>query len=246
MALKAAPADQEQLLQLQDLDSTLARIASRAAKLPEEEKLAGLAVARDRLQGVVTEQMGVLEDTRLELKRTQSDVDVVDARIARDRQRLEGSASVKDIQGLEQELAALAKRKSDLEDIELAVMETAEEQENALQASRDELTALEAQTAEATAARDAALGSLGTERDTAATARDALAARLPAELVALYDKQRARYGIGASLLRGGISVAAGVALTGSDLGAVRTAAPDDVLICPESSAILVRTAESGL
>jgi uncharacterized protein len=246
MALKASPADQALLLDLQDLDSTLARVAARAAKLPEEQVLAGLATERDRLRGIAAEQTGTLEDAQTELKRTQQDVEVVDARIVRDRQRLEGSASVKDIQGLEQELAALARRKSDLEDIELAVMETVEQHEGALAATREELAGVDTRTAEATAARDTALGALTTERDTASTARDALAARIPADLLALYDKQRGRYGIGASLLRGGISVAAGVALTGSDLGAVRAAAPDDVLICPESSAILIRTGESGL
>ena len=71
-------------------------------------------------------------------------------------------------------------------------------------------------------------------------------ARIPADLLDLYEKQRARYGIGASLLRGGVSLAAGVALGAADLDRVRAADPNAVLICPESSAILVRTAESGL
>ena len=66
------------------------------------------------------------------------------------------------------------------------------------------------------------------------------------ELLDLYERQRARYGIGDALLRGGVSLASNVRLTGSDLEAVRRAAPDDVVICPDSSAILVRTAESGL
>ena len=69
---------------------------------------------------------------------------------------------------------------------------------------------------------------------------------MPAELLALYEKQRERYGVGASHLRGGVSSASGVALNATDLGAVRAAAPDDVLLCPDSSAILVRTAESGI
>jgi len=37
-----------------------------------------------------------------------------------------------------------------------------------------------------------------------------------------------------------------VTLTGSDLEMVRRAAPDEVILCPDSNAILVRTAESGL
>jgi len=47
--------------------------------------------------------------------------------VARDKERMQSSASVKDVAAFEQELAALAKRQSDLEDIELAVMETLDE-----------------------------------------------------------------------------------------------------------------------
>jgi len=43
-----------------------------------------------------------------------------------------------------------------------------------------------------------------------------------------------------------VSQASGVALHEDEMQAVRTAAPDDVLICPSSDAILVRTDESGL
>ncbi len=76
--------------------------------------------------------------------------------------------------------------------------------------------------------------------------RQELVGSLPEELVALYERQRERYGFGASLLQRGISSASGVALTESDLQQVRQAAPDDVLLCPDSNAILVRTAESGI
>ncbi|TPX03483.1 hypothetical protein FJ656_16930 [Schumannella luteola] len=69
---------------------------------------------------------------------------------------------------------------------------------------------------------------------------------MPTDLLELYEKQRARYGVGASHLRAGVSSASGVALNATDLNVVRAAAPDDVLLCPDSSAVLVRTAESGL
>ncbi len=43
-----------------------------------------------------------------------------------------------------------------------------------------------------------------------------------------------------------MSTASGVTLTNSDLQSIRAAAPDDVVLCPDSDAILVRTPESGL
>lgn len=246
MALKADPADQALLLDLQALDTKLQQLGHKASTLPELATLATLGAERETLQRTVVEQTGAWEDAQAELKRTEADVAVVEARIARDSERLQASASVKDVAALEQELAALAKRKSDLEDIELAVMETAEERESDLSTSRTSLEALDGRIAEATGARDAALGSLGTEREHAAANRATLAAKVPADLLALYEKQRERYGVGASLLQGGVSLASGVALNSSDMSTIRAAAADDVLLCPDSNAILVRTGESGL
>jgi predicted nucleic acid-binding Zn-ribbon protein len=246
MALKASPDDQALLLDLQALDTRLQQVRHRVATLPEVATVAALSADRDAVQRAAVEQAGAWEDARLELGRVESDVAVVDARIARDTERLQTSSSVKDVQGLEQELAALARRKSDLEDIELAVMETVEERETALATTRADLAALDARILEAQTARDAALSALEAERSEAESQRNAIAARVPDELRALYEKQRERYGTGASHLRGGVSSASGVSLNASDMSAVRAAAPDDVLLCPDSNAILVRTAESGL
>jgi predicted nucleic acid-binding Zn-ribbon protein len=245
MALKAAPEDQALLLELQALDTRLQQLAHRVARLPESAAVDELAIRRDDMQTVVRDHVGAAEDAQAELKRTESDVTVVEARIARDQARLQATSSQKDIQALEQELTALAKRRSDLEDIELGVMQTVEDRVAELEASRAALAALDASLAEAEAARDAALGGLAEERRQAEADRGVVAARVPTELLALYEKQRARYGVGASHLERGMSSATGVMLNGSDLSAVRAAAPDDVIM-DESGAILVRTAESGL
>jgi predicted nucleic acid-binding Zn-ribbon protein len=246
MGLKAAPEDQALLLDLQALDTKLQQLARRSEKLPEREVVDALTGQRTELERGRAEQFGAAEDARLELTRTEADVAVVDARIARDTERLQTSSSPKDVAALEQELEALGRRKSDLEDIELAVMETVEEREAALATTDADLASLVTAIAEATAARDAALAEIEAERVHAAANRQTVAAKVPADLLALYEKQRERYGIGASLLRGGISGASGVALNAVEMNKVRAAAPDDVLLCPDSNAVLVRTGESGL
>jgi predicted nucleic acid-binding Zn-ribbon protein len=76
--------------------------------------------------------------------------------------------------------------------------------------------------------------------------RDALVAELPADLVALYDRQRTRFGVGAALLQRGVSQGSNMALTAADLAAVRAAPADAVVLDPESNCILVRTEASGL
>jgi predicted nucleic acid-binding Zn-ribbon protein len=246
MGLKAAPEDQALLLDLQALDTKLQQLARRSEKLPEREVVEALAGQRAEIERGRAEQFGAAEDARLELKRTEADVEVVDARIARDAERLQTSSSPKDVAALEQELEALGRRKSDLEDIELAVMETVEERESALAATDADLASLVTAIGDATAAREAGLAEIEAERAHAAANRQTVAAKIPADLLALYDKQRERYGIGASHLRGGISGASGVALNAVEMNKVRAAEPDDVLLCPDSNAVLVRTSESGL
>jgi len=246
MALKAAPDDQALLLDLQALDTKLAQLDHRAKSLPQLAVLAGIATEVAAARHASLETTGAREDVAAELKRLESDVEVVEARIARDAERLQTSSSVKDVAALEQELAALRKRRDDLEEIELTVMERLEEVETAAAANAAAVTALLEKQGAIEAERDVALGELANERNHAAANRRTIEAKVPTELLALYEKQRSRYGTGASLLQYGVSGANGVKLLENDLQAIRAAAPDDVIICPSSDAILVRTSESGL
>ncbi|TAL41970.1 MAG: hypothetical protein EPN91_09570 [Salinibacterium sp.] len=244
--MKAAPDDQALLLDLQAIDTKLAQLDHRAKSLPEHEALRRLASESESLRLNFVEQNGMLEDVRLELSRVEADVETVEARIKRDTERLTASSSVKDVAALEQELVALKKRLNDLEEIELTVMERLEEHQASVNALTAQNDAVRSQTADIEAARDAALATIDAERNSAAAARRTTEGKVPAELLALYEKQRSRYGTGASLLRGGVSMASGVKLLENEMQVVRAAAEDDVLLCPSSEAILVRTNESGL
>jgi uncharacterized protein len=246
MALKAAPDDQALLLDLQALDTKLAQLDHKAASLPQLAVLTGIAKEVAAARHASLESTGAREDVAAELSRLESDVAVVEARIARDAERLQTSSSVKDVAALEQELAALRKRRDDLEEIELTVMERLEEVEAAAAASAAAVAELLDKQRVVEGERDAALAELANERNHTAANRRTIEAKVPAELLALYEKQRSRYGTGASLLQYGVSSANGVKLLENDLQAIRAAAPDDVIICPSSDAILVRTSESGL
>jgi predicted nucleic acid-binding Zn-ribbon protein len=246
MPLKASPDDQGHLLELQAIDTRLQQLGHRAKTLPELATLAALGSEASAVRVELSEANGVLEDARLELKRIESDVAVVEARIARDSERQQASSSVKDVAGFESELSGLRKRQLDLEEIELAVMERLESLEAEAATAEARYAEIQSKIAALEAERDAALATITSEQAHASADRSTIARTLPAELLALYERQRERYGTGASLLRGGVSLASGIKLNEHDMAAIRAAAPDDVLMCPESSAILVRTAESGL
>jgi len=244
--MKATPEAQRALLDLQALDTRLAQLAHRERTLPEREALARTDAEADAARSALAAARGSQEDASAELGRLEADTAVVAARIHRDGERLVSSSSVKDVAALEAELASLRRRQSDLEDMELAIMERLEaigEEVGSAQAALDEV---ETRRAALQAAIDDALAQIAAERADVERRRAEEAARTEAELLALYERQRARYGIGAALLRGGVSGGSGVALTESDLAEIRRAAPDEVVLCPDSGCILVRTAESGL
>jgi predicted nucleic acid-binding Zn-ribbon protein len=246
MALKASPDDQKILLDLQSIDTKLTQLDHKARALPQLARIAELTTQIDALRVIELERRGVSEDVKLELSRLESDVEVVQARIARDTERAQTSSSAKDAQAFEHELVSLRKRQFDLEEIELTVMEKLEEADAALAVTSGEIAVLREQLAELDDAKGAELATISNERTHAAANRSTIAGKVPADLLALYEKQRLRYGTGASLLRGGVSSASGVKLLENEMVAIRAAAPDDVIMCPSSDAILVRTAESGL
>ncbi|WP_438855945.1 zinc ribbon domain-containing protein [Agromyces sp. M3QZ16-3] len=245
--MKASPADQEQLLRLQAIDTRLQQLAHRLRSLPQTAELASLGDRDTAVRGRRAEAIGALEDARAELGRIESDVEVVEKRIARDGDRLTHTSSMKDVQALEAELVSLRKRLSDLEDAELIVMEKVEAAEAHVAGIDRERAELAESTAALEAARDEAAGGLGTEREQAERDRGTIASTVPDDLLRFYEDRRVRGGgIGAALLRQRTCGGCTITLTGSDLEAVRRAADDEVVQCPECDRILVRTSESGL
>lgn len=246
MALTASPDAQARLLDLQALDTKIAQLTHRAKGLPQHAAIAALQTRIDALRITGLEQAGAREDVVIELGRIESDVALVTARIKRDTDRAQSSTSAKDAQAFEHELANLAKRQYDLEEIELTVMEKLEEREAALAVTTAEIERLQAQIDVIVAERDAELVVLRADITAANADRATIAATVPDDLLALYDKQRLRYGVGASHLRFGVSSASGVKLLENEMAEIRAAAPDAVIMCATSEAILVRTKESGL
>ena len=246
MAITASPEAQARLLDLQAVDTRLAQLARREQTLPERATLETLAGERVTIVADLAASTGTLEDAQTELRRVESDVEVVQARISRDGERMLQTSSAKDATAFEHEIDTLRRRQSDLEDIELAVMERVDEHQSAVDALAGALAELDERRADAQGSVTTALEAIAASRVSTEADRAVLVASLPEDLVALYERQRARYGTGASLLTRGISQASGVQLHADELARVRAAAPDEVLICPSSEAILVRTAESGL
>ncbi|HEX8003662.1 MAG TPA: C4-type zinc ribbon domain-containing protein [Mycobacteriales bacterium] len=247
--MKAAPESQLRLLDLQEIDTALDRLAHRRRTLPEladiEKHEARLTELRDLVVAAETE----LSDVDREQRKIENDVDVVRTRMTRDQQRLDaGNVShAKELESLRHELESLAKRQGDLEDLVLEQMERREGIESTLAGLTAERSSVEAELAAASARRDEAFASIDADTGSRRAAREAVAAEIPADLLALYEKVRASAGgTGAAPLLRGQCQGCRLSLPPNDLAAFRAAPEDEVLRCEECRRILVRRPDSGL
>ena len=245
--MKASPTEQKELLRLQAIDIRLQQLEHQTKALPQHAELAELARGLAASRTVLTGRTGAVEDARTELRRIESDVEVVEKRIARDTDRAQRTSSIKDVHALESELTALATRLNSLEEIELAVMERLEEKESAVTETEAERAVVAARVAEIEADRDVLLVDLNRQLGELARDRAAIVSAIGDELAALYEKRKvAGHGNAAALLRARTCSGCTMTLTGNDLEEVRAKPADDIVFCPDCGAILVRTEESGI
>jgi len=246
--VNAESARQLRLLDLQAIDTRLDQIAHARTHLPQLAELADLQGKARLIDDQLVRSRTELGDVQREVRKAESDVQLVRDRAARDQARLDtGTGSAKDLQAIQHELTSLARRQGELEDIELEVMERAEAAESdvaELERGRGELTtrieALEAARDEAFARLDAEAGDIGAPRTTVVD-------EVGDDLVTLYEKIRvANGGTGAAALRQRRCGGCQLELNPVEIQRIRSAPDDEVLRCEECRRILVRTDESGL
>ena len=244
--MKADPKDQRRLLDLQEADNNLAALRRARASVLARVTLEQLETQVSATGPAFIEANGAVEDARAEIARLEDDVRMVNERLKQDFERRDHSSSAKEISGFEHEIATLNTRKEQLEESELVVMQRLEDAETALAHILTQRDDLNTQISAVRADIEVVEADLDAQLAAATVARAEIASSVDGELLALYEKQRERYGVGAALLTRGISGGSGVALTATDLDNVRRAAEDEVVLCPDSNCILIRTEESGL
>lgn len=245
--MKADPARQSRLLDLQAIDTRLSQLDHARRTIPQLAEIADLEGKAQLLDDQLVRSRTELGDVQREIRKAEADVQQVRDRATRDQQRLDsGAGSAKDLTAIQHELESLARRQGELEEVELEVMERAEAIESdvaELERGRAELTerltALES-------VRDERLRELDAEAGQVGGTRDSVVAEVGDDLVALYEKVRATSGTGAAALRQRRCGGCQLELNSVELRTIKDAPEDEVLRCEECRRILVRTPESGL
>lgn len=243
----APQADQRRLLELQQLDTRLARLAHERRSLPAIAALAELDGRADDLHRAQVRASTEVSDLERELTRAEADVAQVRTRRERTQARYDtGEGLSRELVALQDELASLAKRQDVLEDAELAVMdrlETARAQSAEIAELED---AVRRDQEKRTAERDAEWARLDEEHARVQADRDALAADLrsradSAEMLDIYEHARERSGgLGAVAMYGHQAEGMTIDLPLSELSRLDNAADDELVVSDEYGYVLVR------
>ena len=239
--MKAEVVHQRSLLELAELDAKLSRIEHRTKTLPEHQQVEAAQSAHREANDRLAAVQIALEDLDAQVAKFESEIDAVRQREDRDRSLLAaGTVDARQLTELQHELETLQRRQSSLEDSLLEVMERREELQSQQAGELAQIDELQNKLTDAQRACDDARHEIDQLRHQCVSRRDELVAELDAELVALYERQRAHGGPGAGLLQGRRCGACRIEIDQGERARIAAAAEDDVLRCPECGAILLR------
>lgn len=237
--MKVSQNQLQDLLELTVTDQVITRTKNEVDGLRNSPVLAQLQVELRASSTKYIEANNKTDGLKLELKRVETDLATVEQRIKRDNTTLHSTGSARDAMAIQSELKSLNKRKSDLEEISLELMDqlaiAQAELENHVRdrAQIEERLRAETETLQATAAK------LISGLTLRSADRAQLASRLSSELFELYAA-KAKRGVPVGRLTHRECGACNMTITAAALQELLNSPSDELISCPECGAILVR------
>lgn len=238
--MKANLQDQKRLLELVELDLNLVKNAGDRAKLLAATDIQIASEKTLSLSDQLIDARNRVGDLELELKRSENDLELVETRIAKDNQRLSTTSSSKDAQGIEHELTTLAKRKSELEDAELGIMEELDKVRAELSVAESAKSAAENELSSLRASLSSEMAQLDSKRAELSAKRVALVGLIDGELALAYQRKADR-SVAVGKLTGRECGACRLSITATNLEEIVALPADEISECPNCQAYLVRS-----
>lgn len=195
------------LLELQEVDLALDRLAARAGALEQGQELAAARDEADSAEASSGEHRLRLAAMDRDGTRLEHEIDSLRQKSAEEERRLyDGSiANAKELEALQREVDNLRKRISDREDEVLAMLEQRQEVEDLATVAASRAEVLRARLDEVAAETQEELDRTLAELDDRRKLRASLTQELDTELVELYeDLRRLKKGVGAAALIDGV------------------------------------------
>jgi len=238
--VKANLQNQKRLLELVELDLNLVKNASEKTKLLAATDIQIASEKALALSDQLIDARNKVGDLELELKRSENDLELVENRINKDNQRLSTTSSSKDAQGIEHELITLAKRKSELEDTELGIMDELDKVRAELIAAEKAKSEAESELNSLRSALSSNASTLDSQRAELTAKRVALVGLIDPELAVAYQKKADR-AVAVGRLTGRECGACRISITATNLEEIVALPADEISECPNCQAYLVRS-----
>jgi predicted nucleic acid-binding Zn-ribbon protein len=230
------------LLEIQAHDTRLDQLRRQLAALPAREARDAAAAAVAELDRSITGAEAERSELARQQKRLDDEIESITAKRAHEEATLYGGSvtNARALQDLQEEIGALQRRITALEDQDLEIMEQIEPLDVRLadlRATRSEQAALlETAEVELTAAE----AELAVAVDAEQSARDTLAPELDAALLAEYEGLRAgRGGVGVARLVGTQCGGCHLGLSAVEVARIRKIGQDQITHCEECGRLLV-------
>ncbi len=240
--MKSSPEEQERVMTLQTLDTLLTQLAHKEKTLSVIQALEILTISHNSTRDLIIAAETEKADIKHELSKSEIDVEQVVTRIEKDEKRMaSGTASPKELEQMQHELASLNKRRSELEEIELEVMVRVDGIDDRIKSLSVERDQFKLKMAELDAQKTKELTDIAEAVSSANGKRADIAAKISAEVVELYEKiKKTGDGIGAARLIEGKCDGCHLSINAVELSKIKEMAADEIVRCEECRRILVR------
>ena len=228
-----------ELIRLQHLLVEATKLDTRIRQLQTGESAEAIRVVLLEQSAKASQMLADHEEVERDVRRAEADLELVENRISKDKQRLAVSSDSKVITGIQHELESLAKRQGELEEAQLILMESIDQSNLEQEAIQLERKRLQAELSAATESAALDIANLSTELSTVNGEMAEIRKAVSAELVELFDKIRVR-GTAVGKLKDSTCGACNMNLTSTAIGQLSAVPNDELARCPECSAILVR------
>ncbi|MGI9052813.1 MAG: zinc ribbon domain-containing protein [Ilumatobacteraceae bacterium] len=230
----------DDLLALQDIDTSIDQDLHHRAHLAERDRASAAADARRSME----RRVAAIDARHGELEAAVATLEREGETMQRQRVRLDGQlrtvTAVRQAEALQHELIALAARRDELDDHELAHLEEQAElqaEQISLDASRP---AVVAASEEAAAALTAAESAIDVRLSAVRAARQELVGRIDDRVVERYEGLRVRFrGVAVAALDGARCTGCHLDLSPGEVGEVRSTPDGEFAECPQCGRLLV-------
>jgi hypothetical protein avisC_08038 len=239
----SAPIAQQRLLiDLQDLDSRLARLRHERKHLPVLSRIESVIERLKTNKRAAIQADASLSEAKARATRSEDEVGQVVRRAEVLRERLHsGNSAARDLSAIQGEIDQLGQRQAALEEAQIVAMEALDSAREEVERLSREESEIRAAGRELTAERDAEFARLDEEIESLENQRADLAGTIEAVLLADYEAVcTSTGGLGAVALRGRIIEGGAVEISPQELARIVAAPQDEVIHAEENDVIVVR------